>query len=138
MSVYDPCSGSGGMLILSKDYVEEHGGNPRNLRSGGPGVQRQRLVDLEDEPATARHPRRRHAERRHPRRAACTSDGGQLDRFDRVLSNPPFSLNYTRDGMQLPERFQWGWAPEGGKKADLMFVQHMVSVLKRPTASRRP
>src|SRR5947209_13943271 len=25
MSVYDPCSGSGGMLILSKDYVEEHG-----------------------------------------------------------------------------------------------------------------
>src|SRR2546427_630406 len=32
MSVYDPCSGSGGMLILSKDYVEEHGGNPRNLQ----------------------------------------------------------------------------------------------------------
>ena len=56
--------------------------------------------------------------------------GGQLDRFDRVLSNPPFSLNYTRDGMEHPERFRWGWAPEGGKKADLMFVQHMVSVLK--------
>ena len=56
--------------------------------------------------------------------------GGQLERFDRVLSNPPFSLNYTRDGMQHPERFQWGWAPEGGKKADLMFVQHMVSVLR--------
>jgi len=35
MSVYDPCSGSGGMLILSKDYVEEHGGNPRNLRLAG-------------------------------------------------------------------------------------------------------
>ena len=35
MSVYDPCSGSGGMLILSKDYVEEHGGNPRNLHLAG-------------------------------------------------------------------------------------------------------
>ena len=58
------------------------------------------------------------------------SRAGRLERFDRVLSNPPFSLNYTRDGMQHPERFQWGWAPEGGKKADLMFVQHMVSVLK--------
>jgi type I restriction enzyme M protein len=56
--------------------------------------------------------------------------GGRLERFDRVLSNPPFSLNYARDGMQHPERFQWGWVPEGGKKADLMFVQHMVSVLK--------
>ncbi len=55
---------------------------------------------------------------------------GQLDLFDRVLSNPPFSLNYSRDGMRLSNRFRWGWAPEGGKKADLMFVQHMVAVLK--------
>jgi type I restriction enzyme M protein len=31
MRIYDPCSGSGGMLILSKEYVEEHGGNPSNL-----------------------------------------------------------------------------------------------------------
>ena len=69
MSVYDPCSGSGGMLILSKDYVEEHGGNAAQPAPGRPGVQRRGLVDLEDEPAAARHPRRRHAERRHPRRA---------------------------------------------------------------------
>jgi hypothetical protein len=27
----DPCSGSGGMLILAREYVEEHGGDPRNL-----------------------------------------------------------------------------------------------------------
>ena len=31
MKVYDPCSGSGGMLIMSNEYVEEHGGDPRNL-----------------------------------------------------------------------------------------------------------
>ncbi|TET09515.1 MAG: SAM-dependent DNA methyltransferase, partial [Candidatus Thorarchaeota archaeon] len=31
MRVYDPCVGSGGMLILSKEYVEENGGDPRNL-----------------------------------------------------------------------------------------------------------
>ena len=35
MRVYDPCSGSGGMLILSKEYVEEHGGDAANLRSAG-------------------------------------------------------------------------------------------------------
>ena len=32
--------------------------------------------------------------------------------------------------MRLSNRFRWGWAPGGGKKADLMFVQHMVAVLK--------
>ena len=40
---------------------------------GRPGEQRQRLVDLEDEPAAPRHPRRGHAQRRHARRARCTS-----------------------------------------------------------------
>ncbi|BAY04736.1 type I restriction-modification system M subunit [Anabaena cylindrica PCC 7122] len=31
MRIYDPCVGSGGMLILSKEYVEEHQGNAKNL-----------------------------------------------------------------------------------------------------------
>jgi type I restriction enzyme M protein len=129
MSVYDPCSGSGGMLILSKDYVEEHGGNPRNLDLAGQeyngsvwSISKMNLL-LHGIPDANMQNGDTLAEPMHVH-------GGQLDRFDRVLSNPPFSLNYTRHGMQHPERFQWGWAPEGGKKADLMFVQHMVSVLK--------
>jgi type I restriction enzyme M protein len=129
MSVYDPCSGSGGMLILSKDYVEEHGGNSRNLHLAGQeynggvwSISKMNLL-LHGIPDADMQNGDTLAEPMHVH-------GGQLDRFDRVLSNPPFSLSYSRDGMQHPERFQWGWAPEGGKKADLMFVQHMVSVLK--------
>lgn len=26
-NVYDPCVGSGGMLIMAKEYIDEHGGN---------------------------------------------------------------------------------------------------------------
>jgi type I restriction enzyme M protein len=51
-------------------------------------------------------------------------------RFDRVITNPPFSQNYERAGMHFPERFRHGFCPEGGKKADLMFLQHMLAVLK--------
>lgn len=32
--------------------------------------------------------------------------------------------------MRHQERFLYGWAPETGKKADLMFVQHMIASLK--------
>jgi type I restriction enzyme M protein len=46
-----------------------------------------------------------------------------------VLANPPFSQNYSRANMKFPERFR-EWAPETGKKADLMFVQHMLASLK--------
>jgi type I restriction enzyme M protein len=51
-------------------------------------------------------------------------------RFDRVITNPPFSQNYSREGMTFPGRFRYGFAPETGKKGDLMFVQHMLAVLR--------
>jgi type I restriction enzyme M protein len=57
-------------------------------------------------------------------------EDGELKLFDRVISNPPFSQNYTREGMKFTDRFTHGYCPEMGKKADLMFAQHMISVLK--------
>lgn len=57
-------------------------------------------------------------------------EAGELETFDRVIANPPFSQNYTRSNMEFPERFRWGWCPTSGKKADLMFAQHMLAVCK--------
>jgi type I restriction enzyme M protein len=129
MRVYDPCSGSGGMLILSKEYVEEHGGNSRNLglfgqeNNGGVwSISKMNLL-LHGIPDADIRNADTLAEPLH-------TEAGELMRFDRVLTNPPFSLNYTKDGIPFPERFRYGWCPEGGKKADLMFVQHMISVLR--------
>lgn len=129
MRIYDPCSGSGGMLILSHVYIEEHGGNPRNIRlygqenNGGVwSISKMNMLlhripdaDLRNDDTLA---------------APQHVEGGELMRFDRVITNPPFSQNYTRDGISLPERFAYGWCPETGKKADLMFVQHMLAVLR--------
>ncbi len=129
MRIYDPCSGSGGMLILSKEYVEEHGGNARNLalfgqeNNGGVwSISKMNLL-LHGIPDADIRNADTLTEPLH-------TEGGELMRFDQVITNPPFSLNYTKDGMPFPERFRYGWCPEGGKKADLMFVQHMISVLR--------
>ncbi|MFC2110591.1 N-6 DNA methylase, partial [Bacteroidota bacterium] len=54
-------------------------------------------------------------------------DQGELKRFDIVIANPPFSENYS-DIKKHRDRFHF-WMPKK-KKADFMFVQHMVSVLK--------
>jgi type I restriction enzyme M protein len=129
MSVYDPCVGSGGMLIQSKQYVEECGANSQNMalygqdNNGGVwaickinmllhGI---RDADIQNED-TLFNPLHVH--------------DGELIRFDRVLSNPPFSQNYTREGIRFPGRFTHGYCPESGKKGDLMFAQHMLAVLK--------
>jgi type I restriction enzyme M protein len=128
MRVYDPCVGSGGMLILSKEYVEEHRGNSRNLRlygqeaNGGVwAICKMNMIlheivdaDIENEDTLA-----------NPQHL----EGGELMRFDRVITNPPFSLIYSRKELKFEERFRYGFCPEKGK-ADLMFVQHMLAVLR--------
>jgi len=129
MAIYDPCVGSGGMLIQARQYVEECGGDARNLslcgqdNNGGVwaickinmllhGI-RDARIENEDTLLNPRHVR-----------------GGELEHFDRVLSNPPFSQNYSKKDMSFKERFNHGWCPESGKKADLMFAQHMLSALR--------
>jgi type I restriction enzyme M protein len=129
MRIYDPCSGSGGMLILSKEYLDEHQRNSKNLRlygqesNGGVwAISKMNMLlhgiadaDIRNEDTLASP---EHVE------------SGELMRFDRVITNPPFSQNYSRDGIPFPERFRFGFCPESGKKADLMFVQHMLAVLR--------
>ena len=129
MRIYDPCVGSGGMLIQAKHHVEEHGGNVRDLRLYGQdnngsvwAICKMNMLlhgiadaDIQNDDTLAKPMHR---------------EGGELMRFDRILTNPPFSQNYARAGMEFQERFRYGWCPESGKKADLMFAQHMVSVLR--------
>lgn len=130
MRVYDPCSGSGGMLIYARNHVAESGGNPANLVLAGQetngttwSISKMNLLlhgirdaDVRNDDTLAN---------------PLHVKGGELERFDRVITNPPFSQNYDRDGIPFPERFPYGWTPESGKKADLMFLQHMLAVLSK-------
>jgi type I restriction enzyme M protein len=129
MSVYDPTCGSGGMHIQTRDYVGECGGNPKDLSFYGQesigttwSICKMNMLlhgipdaDIRQED-TLRKPQHK-------------DENNELKRFDRILANPPFSQNYIRKDMDYPGRFAV-WLPEKGKKADLMFVQHMLAVLK--------
>lgn len=127
--VYDCCVGSGGMLIYARMHVEENGQDASNLSLYGQdnngtawvickmnlflhGVTEKVFIEPDD----------------------CLklpiTYGGERQFFDRIITNPPFSMNYEQEGMQAKERFtKYGWAPETGKKADLMFAQHMLHSL---------
>jgi type I restriction enzyme M protein len=57
------------------------------------------------------------------------NQNGGLRTFDRVLANPPFSMKAPGESeVQLPGRFDV-FIPKGSKKADFMFLQHMVASL---------
>jgi type I restriction enzyme M protein len=128
MRVYDPCCGSGGMLILSKQYVEEHGEDAGDLglygQDANGGVWAICKMNMLLHGILG-------ADIQHGDTLAdpLHRDGGELMRFDRVISNPPFSQDYTKEGIAFPKRFQYGWCKEKSQ-ADLMFAHHMLAVLR--------
>ncbi len=142
MSVYDPTVGSGGMLIQARDYLRECGANAAELSLNG---QEKMGTTWSICKMNMLLHGISHADIRNADTLADPQhkdENNELRRFDRVLANPPFSQNYARtksrdDGsgakkkepIAYPGRFQV-WMPEKGKKADLMFVQHMLAVLK--------
>lgn len=129
MEIYDPTCGSGGMLIQSVQYVEEQGQDFRNLSLNGQedkgnvwAICKMNMILHNISSATI--------ENGDTLIEPLIKDGATWKKFDIVIANPPFSQNYTRAGMKYETRFSFGFAPETGKKADLMFVQHMIASLK--------
>ncbi len=131
MRICDPTCGSGGMLIECAHHIERHGGDSSNLTLHGQEknlgtwaickmnmLLHGRLDDRIEKGDTIRDPRLLHE--------------GALLRYDRVIANPPFSLDEW--GVEVAAgdkygRFVFGVPPR--TKGDLAFVQHMVAVLEK-------
>jgi type I restriction enzyme M protein len=129
MRICDPTCGSGGMLIESAHFIENHGGNPKNLSLFGQeknvgtwGICKMNMLlhgfpDADIRKGdTIREPK------------LLVDD--QLMLFDRVIANPPFSLDQW--GVDKAEndgfgRFRYGIPPKS--KGDFAFVEHMIAVL---------
>jgi type I restriction enzyme M protein len=133
MRICDPTCGSGGMLIQSAKYVVAHGGRAGNVSLFGQeknlgtwAICKMNMLlhgynDASIEKGdTIRDPKLLDA--REPNGLMC---------FDRVIANPPFSLdNWGHEAAAADPhgRFHYGVPPKS--KGDLAFVQHMVATLK--------
>lgn len=125
-SVYDPACGSGGMLVETVQAVREAGGDPRTLRLRGQEVNLTTsaiakmnlfIHGIEDfsilRGDTLRDPKHR-------------TPTGDLEQFDVVIANPPFSLsNWGADTWATDPRAACGVPPKD--KGDYAWVQHMVA-----------
>jgi type I restriction enzyme M protein len=131
MRICDPTCGSGGMLIECAQYLRRHGKNAKNVSLFGQEKNlgtwaickmNMLLHDIRDNRIekgdTIRDPK-------------LVSEDGVLV-FDRVIANPPFSLDeWGRDFAEKDPfgRFRFGVPPKG--KGDLAFVQHMLATTNR-------
>jgi type I restriction enzyme M protein len=128
-SVYDPACGTGGMLLETIHHVKENGGDPRLLTIKGQeknltteAIARMNLFlhGMEDfsivRGDTLRDPK--------------FLKNDELETFDNVIANPPFSLNEWGHELWQADPFsrnQYGLSPK--KNGDFAWVQHMFSSL---------
>ena len=126
--IYDPTAGSGGFLIQAHQYVEEQGQDQNDLALYGQDSNGT-VWSICNMNMVLHNITRFTIENGDTLENPLIQEHGQIRKFDRVLANPPFSQNYSRANLKFPNRFR-EWCPETGKKADLMFVQHMLASLK--------
>jgi type I restriction enzyme M protein len=131
MRICDPTAGSAGMLIACAHHVEDNGGNPKNLGLFGQeknlgtwALSKMNLL-LHNLPGAR-------IEKGDTIRDPKLIEGGELMLFDRVIANPPFSLDDW--GREVAERdpygrFRFGVPPK--TKGDLAFVQHMIATTNK-------
>jgi type I restriction enzyme M protein len=128
MRICDPTCGSGGMLIECARHLERHGQNPKNLSLFG---QEKNLGTWAIcQMNMLLHGITSHIFKGDTIRDPKLVDGGELRLYDRVIANPPFSLDDW--GREVAEhdpwgRFRFGIPPK--TKGDLAFVQHMIATL---------
>ncbi|MBR0369275.1 MAG: type I restriction-modification system subunit M [Methanobrevibacter sp.] len=119
--VYDPCCGSGGMFVQSKNFIENHSGNIDNLSVYG----------QESNPTTWKMAKMNLAIR------GIESDLGDhhADTFlndlhktlkaDYIMANPPFNLKkWGQEQLQDDVRWKYGIPPKGN--ANFAWMQHMI------------
>lgn len=132
-SVYDPCCGSGGMLIISYMYVAEKYGKEEARKLFLYGQERNPTIyaicqmnlflhDIKNANIecgdTLDYPRFR--------------ENGKLKQFDIVIANPPWNQDgYGEDRLkkaEFRERFRYGFLPKN--TADWAWIQHMLASTK--------
>ncbi len=131
MRICDPTAGSGGMLIYTAQYVQENGGDPRNLvlhgqerNLGTLAIGKLNLL-LHNLRAAQLEPGDVIAE------PGLVSSSGYLLSYDRVIANPPFSLkNWGHDFAPNDphHRFDRYGAIPPRTRGDLGFLLHMLAI----------
>ncbi len=127
MRICDPTCGSGGMLIESAHHIKESKGNEHNISLFGQeknmgtwSICKMNMLLHGFSDADIR----KGDTIRDPKLLV----DGQLMLFDRVIANPPFSLD--KWGVETAEndgfgRFKYGIPPKS--KGDYAFIEHMIA-----------
>ncbi|HVY46464.1 MAG TPA: class I SAM-dependent DNA methyltransferase, partial [Minicystis sp.] len=132
-TLYDPAAGTGGMLSTAEEYITAH--NPdASLELFGQELNPESYAICKSDMLM-----RAQKTERIVRGNSFSQDGHKNERFDYLLSNPPFGVEWKKvqeviekehDTQGFDGRFGAGLPRIND--GSLLFLQHMISKMRRP------
>ncbi len=136
--IYDPACGTGGMLTVSKDYIQTHFNKDAKIFLYGQELnsttyavcKADMLLKGEDIDSI------KGGDKEHTKASTLSNDQHQGQRFDYVLSNPPFGVSWEKDKTAVASEAERGFSGRFGaglpriSDAQFLFMQHIISKLK--------
>ena len=146
--IYDPCCGSGGMLMIAKEHITVgRRGNGRVIRPAMNESAEIHLFGQETNPETwavsksdlyIKDPTGRDA--KNIRLGSVLSGRHHRRKFDYLITNPPYGKRWTTDKREVQAEHARGSAGRFGpglpriSDGQLLFLLHMLSRMKEPGA----
>ena len=135
--IYDPACGTGGMLTSCKDFITQNNNDIDVVLYGqeiNPEIYAICKADMLMKGEVAQN----------IKGPSSTLSDDQLkdDKFDYIISNPPYGRDWESDKEAVEAEAELGYGGRFGagtpRKSDgqLLFIQHMISKMKRKEKSR--
>jgi type I restriction enzyme M protein len=136
--IYDPACGTGGMLTVSKDYIQTNFNKNAKIFLYGQELnattyaicKADMLIKGEDIDSI------KGGDKEHSKASTLSNDQHQGQRFDYVLSNPPFGVSWEKDKTAVENEAERGFAGRFGagiprvSDAQFLFMQHIISIYR--------
>lgn len=132
-TMYDPACGTGGMLSVAQEYLHEQYDTARLVLFGQELNDESYAICKADMLLKGEDPANIH------RGNTFTRDGLKAQKFDYMLSNPPFGVDWKKVEKEIKDEHEkLGYAGRFGaglpriNDGSLLFLQHMISKMKQP------
>ncbi len=126
--ILDPTVGSAGMLVQMAEHYRDNYGDPkRDLVLKGqeinPGIAPIARMNI------FLHNLAGEIAREDSLADPQFSNDGEIEKFDYVIANPPFSANWKKEKCREKHEYRWKWGMARKDRADYAFIQHMIASL---------
>ena len=134
-TLYDPACGTGGMLTVGKDYVLKNFNKNANIYLFGQELNSQTVAICKADMLLKGEntDNIRGGEKEHDKASTLCSDQHTDKKFDYIISNPPYGVEWKKDKDVVEREHRRGFAGRFGaglpriSDGQFLFIQHAIS-----------